>query len=255
MLRLALAVGVRFSLRGACGAAEGCIRGVGGRGGVLVCVCACGFVHACRLVSRSWSMHVLFVLAANGLSICSYSKPYSLDTQRHIPCLYLPCIDSVTRPNASSDTAPPWFLFDGSHWPGMLTLPVFRITTCSVKVHIRSAHRICVFHVGTGSVGLEALSRGAHEAHFIELDAWVVKTVLKPNVTACRMDSQAVVHGGRAESFLAHSSRAPQYAPAPFDFIRWVMVCALVCICVRFAQVCKLVKRAGGTRVGEALSQ
>lgn len=30
---------------------------------------------------------------------------------------------------------------------------------------------------GTGAVGIEAISRGAKEAHFVELDPWVCKQV------------------------------------------------------------------------------
>ena len=33
------------------------------------------------------------------------------------------------------------------------------------------------FFAGTGSVGLEALSRGCRECHFIELDSWVCRKV------------------------------------------------------------------------------
>ncbi len=38
---------------------------------------------------------------------------------------------------------------------------------------------------GTGSVGLEALSRGCAEAHFIELDPWVCKKVREAGVGGC----------------------------------------------------------------------
>lgn len=37
---------------------------------------------------------------------------------------------------------------------------------------------------GTGSVGLEAVSRGAASADFVEMDPWVVASVLKPNAAA-----------------------------------------------------------------------
>merc|ERR1712078_10615 len=35
---------------------------------------------------------------------------------------------------------------------------------------------------GTGSVGLEALSRGCSECHFVEMDGWVVRECLRPNI-------------------------------------------------------------------------
>lgn len=49
---------------------------------------------------------------------------------------------------------------------------------------------------GTGSVGIEALSRGAGHCHFIELDSWVVQSVLRPNIEACGGSSSAMVHTG-----------------------------------------------------------
>lgn len=49
---------------------------------------------------------------------------------------------------------------------------------------------------GTGSVGLEALSRGASHCQFIELDSWVVQKVLGPNIEASGGGGAAVVHTG-----------------------------------------------------------
>lgn len=45
-------------------------------------------------------------------------------------------------------------------------------------------------------MGLEALSRGAGEAHFVELDPWVVEKCLKPNLETCKLASSAAVHTG-----------------------------------------------------------
>lgn len=45
---------------------------------------------------------------------------------------------------------------------------------------------------GTGAVGLEALSRGAVEATFIERDPRVV-SLLEKNVAACRVEAQVIV--------------------------------------------------------------
>lgn len=47
---------------------------------------------------------------------------------------------------------------------------------------------------GTGSVGIEALSRGVGQAHFIEMDPWVVTSCLTPNLELCALESQAIVH-------------------------------------------------------------
>lgn len=48
---------------------------------------------------------------------------------------------------------------------------------------------------GTGSVGLEALSRGAAEAHFVEMEPWVVSNVLKPNIASVIKAAEASAEG------------------------------------------------------------
>ena len=48
---------------------------------------------------------------------------------------------------------------------------------------------------GTGSVGLEALSRGAGEAHFVEMEPWVVSKVLKPNIASVARAAEASFEG------------------------------------------------------------
>ena len=52
---------------------------------------------------------------------------------------------------------------------------------------------------GTGSVGLEALSRGAAHCQFIELDSWVVSSVLGPNIESCSSDGSTMVHTGESD--------------------------------------------------------
>lgn len=47
---------------------------------------------------------------------------------------------------------------------------------------------------GTGAVGIEALSRGCREAHFVELSPWVVSNCLMKNLATCGVDDSAVVH-------------------------------------------------------------
>lgn len=74
---------------------------------------------------------------------------------------------------------------------------------------------------GTGSVGLEALSRGATHCHFIELDPWVINNVLSPNIEGCGMGDSTLIHSGKAEAFLQRARDAPQFASKPFDYIRW----------------------------------
>ncbi|KAF5837591.1 hypothetical protein DUNSADRAFT_4162 [Dunaliella salina] len=72
---------------------------------------------------------------------------------------------------------------------------------------------------GTGSVGLEAMSRGSEQAHFVELDPWVVRNVLGPNITTCGFNRQAVVHTTKAETFLQKARSVPRFAGGAFDFI------------------------------------
>ena len=46
-------------------------------------------------------------------------------------------------------------------------------------------------------MGLEALSRGVQEAHFIELDPWVLQNVLKRNVRECRMEAKSKLYASK----------------------------------------------------------
>ncbi|XP_065879132.1 uncharacterized protein [Euphorbia lathyris] len=71
---------------------------------------------------------------------------------------------------------------------------------------------------GTGSVGIEAISRGCSEVHFIEMDPWVVSNVLKPNLESTGFLDVSVIHTVRVETFL---ERAEQFVgkDKTFDFI------------------------------------
>ncbi|KAI4351548.1 hypothetical protein L6164_005905 [Bauhinia variegata] len=71
---------------------------------------------------------------------------------------------------------------------------------------------------GTGSVGIEALSRGCSEVHFIEMDPWVVSDVLRPNLQWTGFLDASVIHTVRVEKFL---ERAEQFVgnSGPFDYI------------------------------------
>jgi 16S rRNA (guanine(966)-N(2))-methyltransferase RsmD len=72
---------------------------------------------------------------------------------------------------------------------------------------------------GTGSVGIEGLSRGACDAHFIELDPWVVTNVLEPNLELTSVAAKAAVHQMRAEDFLKKAAATPRFAGGAFDFV------------------------------------
>ncbi|KAK7271726.1 hypothetical protein RJT34_27862 [Clitoria ternatea] len=71
---------------------------------------------------------------------------------------------------------------------------------------------------GTGSVGIEALSRGCSEVHFVEMDPWVVSDVLRPNLEKTGFLDVSVIHTVRVEKFF---ERAQQFVgnSGPFDYI------------------------------------
>ncbi|KAL1828353.1 hypothetical protein DCAR_0207560 [Daucus carota subsp. sativus] len=71
---------------------------------------------------------------------------------------------------------------------------------------------------GTGSVGIEALSRGCSEVHFVEMDPWVVSDILRPNLEWTGFLDVSVIHTVRVESFL---DRAEQFVgkDGPFDYV------------------------------------
>ena len=65
---------------------------------------------------------------------------------------------------------------------------------------------------GTGAVGIEALSRGASYAHFIDRNRKAVQTI-QANLAHCKLDSQATAAAGDSFAFLA------SYRNDPFDLI------------------------------------
>ncbi|XP_038890433.1 putative rRNA methyltransferase YlbH [Benincasa hispida] len=71
---------------------------------------------------------------------------------------------------------------------------------------------------GTGSVGIEAMSRGCSEVHFVEMDPWVVSDVLRPNLESTGFFDDSVIHTIRVENFI---DRAEQLIgnDRPFDYI------------------------------------
>ncbi|CAI5502409.1 unnamed protein product, partial [Closterium sp. Naga37s-1] len=73
---------------------------------------------------------------------------------------------------------------------------------------------------GTGSVGLEAMSRGCGQAHFVEMDPWVVSSVLSPNIEACSASSNTTIHPLKVESFLQQAKeRGAEWVGGPFSFV------------------------------------
>jgi 16S rRNA (guanine(966)-N(2))-methyltransferase RsmD len=74
--------------------------------------------------------------------------------------------------------------------------------------------RFLDLYAGTGAIGIEALSRGAAVAVFIEPDRHVLR-VLRANLARCELGSNAIVHSCTAETFL----RPRHGATAPYDII------------------------------------
>ncbi|OMO52774.1 RNA methyltransferase, RsmD [Corchorus olitorius] len=71
---------------------------------------------------------------------------------------------------------------------------------------------------GTGSVGIEAISRGCSEVHFVEMDPWVISNVLRPNLEWTGFLDVSVIHPVRVESFLDQAERFVG-SNGPFDYI------------------------------------
>ncbi|WOL11738.1 hypothetical protein Cni_G20502 [Canna indica] len=61
---------------------------------------------------------------------------------------------------------------------------------------------------GTGAVGIEAISRGCSEAHFVEMDPWVVSEVLRPNLASTGFFDVSVIHTVRVERFLEQAEQS-----------------------------------------------
>ncbi|KAF6157303.1 hypothetical protein GIB67_004241 [Kingdonia uniflora] len=83
-------------------------------------------------------------------------------------------------------------------------------------VSLRTGGRWLDLYSGTGSVGIEAISRGCSEVHFVEMDPWVVSEVLRPNLEWTGFLDASVIHTVRVESFL---ERADKFIGGPFDYI------------------------------------
>lgn len=68
-------------------------------------------------------------------------------------------------------------------------------------------------------MGLEGLSRGCGEGHFVEMDPWVIGKCLNPNLESAGLNERAIVHQSSVEDFLRRSLEVPSFAGGPFDYI------------------------------------
>jgi len=106
---------------------------------------------------------------------------------------------------------------------GLRLLPVPGETTRPITDRVKEAlfniinqdiidARLLDLFGGTGSVGIEALSRGAGFVQFVELHSQVVK-VLRENLQRSKLDSSAHIQTGDSFAFLK------KYNAEPFDYI------------------------------------
>ena len=72
---------------------------------------------------------------------------------------------------------------------------------------------------GTGAIGIESLSRGGAEAHFVEMDPWVVANVLRKNIGSLGVEGQTKTHLAKVETFLELHSRSAKGVGGAFDFV------------------------------------
>lgn len=89
--------------------------------------------------------------------------------------------------------------------------------------------RVLDLFAGTGALGLEALSRGAAEAVFVERDRAAL-AALRANIGTCGFGSRARVVASDAERFLAAGGTAPDLvlADPPYRYGRWSRLAELL---------------------------
>jgi 16S rRNA (guanine966-N2)-methyltransferase len=85
--------------------------------------------------------------------------------------------------------------------------------------------RVLDLYAGTGALGIEALSRGATEAVFVERDA-AVAAVLRQNLEATRLADRAIVMAMDADAALAELARGRRrfdvaLIDPPYSFDAW----------------------------------
>jgi 16S rRNA (guanine(966)-N(2))-methyltransferase RsmD len=98
--------------------------------------------------------------------------------------------------------------------PGNITRPITDRAKCAlfsiIGNRVIGSHFLDLF-AGTGQVGIEALSRGAEEAVFVEIAGVALRTI-QENLEHTRLEEGAYVVGADVFDFLLRD-------PDPFDFI------------------------------------
>lgn len=76
--------------------------------------------------------------------------------------------------------------------------------------------RVLDLYAGTGGIGIEALSRGAESADFVEQNA-AAAAVVRANIAHTRYEDVSRVHQESVSTFISRAERDP--ATKPFDLI------------------------------------
>ena len=86
----------------------------------------------------------------------------------------------------------------------------------SILAHRTQGARVLDLYAGTGALGLESLSRGAHQVVFVDNHV-VSARILRENVTRCGYDERCVVVTQDVETFLASPPSLDE--PPVFDIV------------------------------------
>lgn len=72
---------------------------------------------------------------------------------------------------------------------------------------------------GTGAIGLEAMSRGVVEAHFVEMDPWVINNCTNKNINSLGVSKSTTTHTASVQAFMAQHHKNARGVGGAFDFI------------------------------------
>ena len=103
------------------------------------------------------------------------------------------------------------------NWPGLRpTADRVRETLFNLLGRLVEDARVLDACAGTGALGLEALSRGATQAVFVDCDRRAT-TLIAANVTRCDVDKRTVVVRGALPDVLTHDDLATTFDIILFD--------------------------------------
>jgi len=72
---------------------------------------------------------------------------------------------------------------------------------------------------GTGAIGLEAMSRGVVEAHFVEMDPWVINNCTNKNINSLGVSKSTTTHTASVQAFMSQHHKNARGVGGAFDFI------------------------------------